>query len=629
MTTSPTYFTVIADYKSVVVDLASDVDPDPQLGPVTARVTFTPILGNGDVILATDASPRPTGYVAAPIVGRIDTDGRLKLRVEPDGDRDDYANVAAFPGTGNTAKVYFSIAAQAFYRWDGTAYVETLPYAPVRLLADTALLELASDLYYRVSFSEVAFNGQPGYLAPFVFQAPNTDVELNLIEVARQPGQPASGITKIAPGAVRVDDGDLIFSFAGADIPDPIPTSTFAGPTGATGATGPAGATGPQGVQGIQGIQGEVGPTGSQGVQGTAGVSVDIQGSLASYSLLPATPAPGDAYIIGGLLYFYDGTAWPADGAGVPFQGPQGIQGIQGEIGPTGPQGVQGIQGVAGADASVAAATTAASSKSTPVDADEVPLVDSAASFGLKKLTWANLKTTLAAYYDSLTSTLSNKTLASPVLTGTTTVAQGGTVSVFNTADQVTNTESLATRWNGNTAQITTLFAGTGSARSLQVGVTSSAGGSGTRYLTFSSGTPFYSFSAFTGNAGGMIATPFTFVSSNAVQSALLVNPTISQSGTASYTALLINPTETATGSGTKRLIDAQVGGVSRFTVDNAGLVNAVGGLQANGNPVGVKVAVPATATSTGVVGQWAADASWFYVCTATDTWVRAALATW
>ena len=165
-----------------------------------------------------------------------------------------------------------------------------------------------------------------------------------------------------------------------------------AGPTGATGATGPAGATGPQGVQGIQGIQGEIGATGSQGVQGAAGVSVDIQGSLASYSLLPATPAPGDAYIIGGLLYFYDGTAWPADGAGVPFQGPQGIQGIQGEIGPTGPQGVQGIQGVAGADASVAAATTAASSKSTPVDADVLPLADSAASFGLKKLTWANLK---------------------------------------------------------------------------------------------------------------------------------------------------------------------------------------------------------------------------------------------
>lgn len=47
------------------------------------------------------------------------------------------------------------------------------------------------------------------------------------------------------------------------------------------------------------------------------------------------------------------------------------------------------------------------------------------------------------------------------------------------------------------------------------------------------------------------------------------------------------------------------------------------------GNRVGVKVAVPASATATGVVGQWAADSSWLYVCTATNTWVRAALASW
>lgn len=46
--------------------------------------------------------------------------------------------------------------------------------------------------------------------------------------------------------------------------------------------------------------------------------------------------------------------------------------------------------------------THAATSKVTPVDADEIPLVDSAASFGLKKLTWANLKATLKAYFDTL-----------------------------------------------------------------------------------------------------------------------------------------------------------------------------------------------------------------------------------
>ena len=354
-----------------------------------------------------------------------------------------------------------------------------------------------------------------------------------------------------------------------------------AGPTGATGATGPAGATGPQGVQGIQGIQGEIGATGSQGVQGAAGVSVDIQGSLASYSLLPATPAPGDAYIIGGLLYFYDGTAWPADGAGVPFQGPQGIQGIQGEIGPTGPQGVQGIQGVAGADASVAAATTAASSKSTPVDADELPLVDSAASNVLKKLTWANLVATLKTYFDSVTTTFSNKTLASPVLTGTTNVAQGGTVSVFNTADTVTNTESLRLRFDGNAAQLNSARSGTGTARALLVtspGATLTLAGSAFETSSIVGGASI--------NGTALAINPTTFVRSSGTQNVMGIIPTINQSSTAGYTALLINPTETSVGSGTKRLIDAQVGGTSRFTVDNAGNVGASGVVSQAGVPV-------------------------------------------
>ena len=43
----------------------------------------------------------------------------------------------------------------------------------------------------------------------------------------------------------------------------------------------------------------------------------------------------------------------------------------------------------------VAFNTNLATSKITPVDADELPIADSTASFGLKKLTWANLKATL------------------------------------------------------------------------------------------------------------------------------------------------------------------------------------------------------------------------------------------
>jgi hypothetical protein len=59
--------------------------------------------------------------------------------------------------------------------------------------------------------------------------------------------------------------------------------------------------------------------------------------------------------------------------------------------------------------ANVASVIHAATSKTTPVDADEFPITDSAASFGLKKLTFANLKTALNTLYVALTG---NQTIA-------------------------------------------------------------------------------------------------------------------------------------------------------------------------------------------------------------------------
>lgn len=61
-----------------------------------------------------------------------------------------------------------------------------------------------------------------------------------------------------------------------------------------------------------------------------------------------------------------------------------------------------------GADVTVSALPVAihgAASKATPVDADELALSDSAAAFGLKKLTWLNVKATLKTYFDTLYST--------------------------------------------------------------------------------------------------------------------------------------------------------------------------------------------------------------------------------
>ena len=61
---------------------------------------------------------------------------------------------------------------------------------------------------------------------------------------------------------------------------------------------------------------------------------------------------------------------------------------------------------------SIASTIHGATAKTTPVDADEVGLIDSAASNVLKKLTWSNIKATLKSYFDSVTTTLTNKTIS-------------------------------------------------------------------------------------------------------------------------------------------------------------------------------------------------------------------------
>lgn len=50
---------------------------------------------------------------------------------------------------------------------------------------------------------------------------------------------------------------------------------------------------------------------------------------------------------------------------------------------------------------------------------------------------------------------------------------------------------------------------------------------------------------------------------------------------------------------------------------------------EVGGNPVGVRVGVPASSTDPGEAGMWAADNNWLYVVTATDSWQRVALSNW
>ena len=123
---------------------------------------------------------------------------------------------------------------------------------------------------------------------------------------------------------------------------------------------------GPQGIQGIQGIDGAQGPAGNDGTDGT---SVDLKGSVPTFSALPSGATAGDLWVVAdeaGEGYVSDGAnGWSAVGK---IQGPkgdtghdgiQGVQGIQGTAGTHGIDGVdgtdgddgaQGIQGIAGVD---------------------------------------------------------------------------------------------------------------------------------------------------------------------------------------------------------------------------------------------------------------------------------------
>lgn len=112
------------------------------------------------------------------------------------------------------------------------------------------------------------------------------------------------------------------------------------GPTGPIGQTGP---TGPQGDVGPTGPQGEIGATGPTGPQGLQGTSINVIGTVATVSNLPASANQNDAYIVeaDGDLYIWDTltSTWDNVGQIVGPEGPTGPQGIQGPTGPTGPTG--------------------------------------------------------------------------------------------------------------------------------------------------------------------------------------------------------------------------------------------------------------------------------------------------
>lgn len=122
-----------------------------------------------------------------------------------------------------------------------------------------------------------------------------------------------------------------------------------------------------------------------------------------------------------------------------------------------------------------------------------------------------------------------------------------------------------------------------------------------------------------------------TFVAANLINTLGSVTGSASTVGTdftqtwnttGNPTAIKLNVTNTASGA-TSKLLDLQVGGVSKFKVDNSGNTTTVKYYVAAMNTA------PSSASDTGTLGEIRVTATYIYVCTATNTWVRTALATW
>jgi len=94
--------------------------------------------------------------------------------------------------------------------------------------------------------------------------------------------------------------------------------------------------------------------------------------------------------------------------------------------------GVNVYQGGSVTNENVGAVLTAATAKTTPVDADTIPLTDSAASNALKKVTWANIKATLASYFGTVYAALVH-THVSANITDATSAATANKIVLRNT----------------------------------------------------------------------------------------------------------------------------------------------------------------------------------------------------
>ena len=141
----------------------------------------------------------------------------------------------------------------------------------------------------------------------------------------------------------------------------------------------------------------------------------------------------------------------------------------------------------------------------------------------------------------------------------------------YNTADQTTNYERGTLAFSSNVFLLSSLKAGSGTARNIQVLANNAAGtvwGGATGQITNTAAISTGAGPAHTLTNGS------SFSSTTLVQDSLLVSQTVNQaSGTGGYRGIVVNPTLTAVGSTGANLLVLQAASTNKFRVDSTGNV--------------------------------------------------------
>lgn len=203
-----------------------------------------------------------------------------------------------------------------------------------------------------------------------------------------------------------------------------------------------------------------------------------------------ASPATNTTQVIGADQSGWTADSWTANTLTVCGTVPAGYDRMQVRVvTSTGTPPTSGdifyIDGVRIEPEVIGSRTHAATSKTTPVDADEFVIADSVvignpATSWIKKVTFANLKATLKTYFDSLTTTLTNKTMSGASNTFTNISADScidGTTNKVYTATEQTKLSELPSGIE--------LTSGEGTLSRREVNGSSVASGNGNLRLTY------------------------------------------------------------------------------------------------------------------------------------------------